>query len=60
MYLRSKKQLQDLELKIDNANAHHQTQINELKVEMQKLKMHNQELKKQNELIMELIEQNTT
>lgn len=59
MHLRSQKQLQNLELLVDNASAHHQTQIDELKVEMHELITKNQELKAQNELIIGFIKQTT-
>ncbi|KGN66596.1 hypothetical protein Csa_007620 [Cucumis sativus] len=64
MHLQSQKQLQDLELKVDNASTHHQAQSEVLKAEMQELRLHNQELKSknlklkaQNKVIMRMIEQ---
>ena len=41
-------QLNNLELKVDNANAYHQSEIEELKKQNQKLRMQLQEIMEQN------------
>ena len=47
MQLWGRKQLSDLELKLDNASASSQIQTDQLQVEVRELKMQNQELQTQ-------------